>query len=146
MRLSLCTFFCALLILTFIGSLHGVSAQSGGLSDELSNIDPGNAQPKEEPPYQARLEKLSSALGALHYLRALCASDPNIWRTYMDNILDAEEPDARRRAKLVGAFNKSYQSYERLHRRCTASARLSMHIHLEKAQIIAQDIQTRFAE
>jgi len=123
-----------------IQDLEGASVQ------ELLNVDPLRNPESLDPPYQAQLEKLSKALGSLHYLRAICADDAQLWRVHMDQLLNFENPPEDRRARLVGSFNSGYQAYARFHVRCTSSARKSMQLHLNEANIIAQDIQTRFAE
>jgi uncharacterized protein (TIGR02301 family) len=70
--------------------------------------------------------RLAEILGAIHYLRELCgASEGQVWREQMKEILRNEGTTAVRRAKLVSAFNDGYRGYRRTYRTCTQSATLA---------------------
>ncbi len=49
--------------------------------------------------------RLAEILGSLHYLRTLCGEAGGRWRTEMEGLLEAENPDTERRAKLIARFN-----------------------------------------
>ena len=82
--------------------------------------------PRPRPPTTApmtQLMRLAEILGAIHYLRELCgASEGQVWREQMKEILRNEGTTAVHHAKLVSAFNDGYRGYRRSYRTCTHSA------------------------
>ncbi len=75
-------------------------------------------------PYDQQLYRLSEILGAVHYLRELCASkDGQKWRDSMQVLIDAEGSTAARKAKLTRQFNRGYRGYSRTYRSCTGQAK-----------------------
>ena len=82
--------------------------------------------PPDDRPYDDKLMRLAEILGAIHYLRELCgATEGQVWREQMKEILRNEGTTAVRRAKLVNAFNDGYRGYRRSYRTCTQSATLA---------------------
>ena len=74
------------------------------------------------PPYEGDFSRLAEILGALHYLGPLCGEkEKERWRGEMQGLLESEQPTADRRDRLVGSFNRGYQSYEQTYRNCTPS-------------------------
>ncbi len=95
-------------------------------------------------PYDADLLRLAEILGALHYLHPLCGhDDQGIWRGKMTELLDAEDPGARRRAELVESFNEGYRGFERTYRSCTESAGFIVERYLEEGGDLAGDLARR---
>src|SRR5262245_54217305 len=96
--------------------------------DDLPPIVPRESSappPPDDRPYDDKLMRLAEILGAIHYLRELCgASEGQVWREQMKEILRNEGTTAVRRAKLVNAFNDGYRGYRRTYRTCTQSATL----------------------
>jgi uncharacterized protein (TIGR02301 family) len=97
--------------------------------DDLPPIVPRESTappPPDDRPYDDKLMRLAEILGAIHYLRELCgASEGQVWREQMKEILRNEGTTAVRRAKLVNAFNDGYRGYRRTYRTCTQSATLA---------------------
>jgi uncharacterized protein (TIGR02301 family) len=104
-------------------------AKSRPPGDDLPPIVPRESTappPPDDRPYDDKLLRLAEILGAIHYLRELCgASEGQVWREQMKEILRNEGTTAVRRAKLVSAFNDGYRGYRRSYRTCTQSATLA---------------------
>lgn len=104
-------------------------AKSRPPGDDLPPIVPRESTappPPDDRPYDDKLMRLAEILGAIHYLRELCgASEGQVWREQMKEILRNEGTTAVRRAKLVSAFNDGYRGYRRSYRTCTQSATLA---------------------
>ena len=95
----------------------------------------------DSKPYDERLMRLSEILGAVHYLRELCgASDGQLWRDRMREIMDAEGSSALRRAKLTRSFNNGYRSYSRTYNSCTPSAQVAINRFLAEGADIADGL------
>jgi uncharacterized protein (TIGR02301 family) len=111
--------------------------------DDLPPIAPRESTappPPDDRPYDDKLMRLAEILGAIHYLRELCgATEGQVWREQMKEILRNEGTTAVRRAKLVNAFNDGYRGYRRSYRTCTQSATLAANrFSTEGATIAAQ--------
>jgi len=95
----------------------------------------------DSKPYDERLLRLSEILGAVHYLRELCgASDGQLWRERMKELMDAEGSSALRRAKLTRSFNNGYRSYSRTYNSCTPSAQTAINRFLTEGSEIADTL------
>jgi uncharacterized protein (TIGR02301 family) len=99
-----------------------------------------------DPPYQPEMERLAEVMGSLYFLQPLCEAGTEDWRAQMASLIELDQPDDDRRQRLTGAFNAGYESYARLHRTCTESARQALTRLLVEAERVARDIATRFAE
>ena len=98
-------------------------------------------------PYDAQMLRLSEILGALHYLRQLCSSgDGGAWRNQMERLLESEQPDNVRRARMVDRFNRGYESFRSVYRSCTPSAVLAVDRYMDEGLRIAADIVARYGE
>ena len=106
------------------------------------------APPAAAPPaFEDQLLRLSEILGAMHYLRDLCgAAEGGLWREQMQGLIDAEQPDADRRARLVDRFNRGYDSYRSVYRTCTAGATETIASYLAEGAKIARDITARYGK
>ena len=88
----------------------------------LLALPPALAQEKPRP-YDKDLMRLSELLGAVHYLRELCAAgDGARWRNEMQALIEAEGTSDFRRVTLTKQFNKGYRSFQRTSRSCTNTA------------------------
>jgi uncharacterized protein (TIGR02301 family) len=97
------------------------------------------------PPYEGDFSRLAEILGALHYLGPLCGEkEKERWRGEMQGLLETEQPSADRRDRLVGSFNRGYQSYEQTYRNCTAAADLAIRRFLDEGARLSRDIATRY--
>ena len=101
----------------------------------------GLAQPADIKPYDDKLNRLAEVLGAVHYLRELCgATDGQLWRDRMRDILDGESTTALRRAKLTRSFNSGYRSYSRTYQTCTPTAQTAISRFLAEGVQIADGL------
>jgi uncharacterized protein (TIGR02301 family) len=92
-------------------------------------------------PYDDKLLRLSEILGAVHYLRELCgASDGQLWRDRMKELMDTEGASALRRNKLTRSFNNGYRSYSRTYNSCTPSAQTAITRFLSEGAEIAESL------
>ena len=99
------------------------------------------------PPYDDQLARLSEILGAIHYLRHLCAYDEkDVWREQMAAILDAEQPEEPRRARLVDSFNRGHEGFRAVYRTCTPAATASADRYVAEGARIAADITARYGK
>lgn len=97
-------------------------------------------------PYDNDLSRLAEILGALHYLRPICgANDGARWRNEMQALLDAENPNSERRARIVASFNRGYRGFQQTYRTCTPAADLAIRRYLEEGARISRDITARYA-
>lgn len=99
-----------------------------------------------DPPYQAKMERLSEILGSLYFLQPLCQPGVEDWRAQMEQLIVLDQPDEDRRQRLAGAFNAGYISYSRLYRQCTVSANEALTRLLVEAEEVARDIYSSYAE
>lgn len=61
------------------------------------------------PPYEPQLLRLAEMMGALAYLRDLCAAgDGDDWRDKMTVLLNAEAPSGARRDKLIASLIEAF--------------------------------------
>jgi uncharacterized protein (TIGR02301 family) len=107
------------------------------------------APPKEveevPPPYEGEMSRIAEILGALHYLRPLCgAPDQNRWRDEMQELINAEQPPASRRDRMIAQFNRSYNSYEQTYRSCTPSADLAIKRFIDEGSKLSREIATKY--
>ncbi|ADZ71745.1 TIGR02301 family protein [Polymorphum gilvum] len=103
-------------------------------------------QAADEPPYEPQLMRLSEILGALHYLRPLCAAqDSPSWRDRMQDLLDAEALDEARRRRFVERFNQGYRGFASVYRTCTPSARIAMNRYIGEGADISRDVTSRYS-
>lgn len=98
-----------------------------------------------DPPYETQLLRLSEILGSLHYLRPLCGADEaQLWRKQMEELIAAEEPNDRRRARLTDRFNLGYSSFASVYRTCTPAAAAIVDRYQREGAKIARDITARY--
>ena len=97
-------------------------------------------------PFDGDLARLSEILGALHYLRGICASkDGQRWRQQMEALVEAEAPTGDRRARMVASFNRGYRGFQQTYRSCTPAADIAIRRYLDEGARISRDITARYA-
>jgi len=102
------------------------------------------AQQPGRAPYEAGLIRLSEILGALHYLRPLCGgAEQGQWRMEMQELIDAAELPADRRARLITGFNRGYTAHERAYRACTPAAHAAIRRFLDEGSRLSGEIAQR---
>lgn len=97
-----------------------------------------------EAPYDAGLMRLAEVLGSLHFLRNLCGEKGNQWRSEMEKLLDAENPEPERRAQFVASFNRGYRSFQNAYRNCTPSATEAISRYMKEGETLSKDIAARY--
>ena len=96
-------------------------------------------------PYDDGLVRLSEILGSVHYLRELCgASEGTLWRDQMQGVIDAEQAEGERLARLVDGFNRGYEGFKAVYRTCTPAATLAVDRYMQEGARIARDIAARY--
>jgi len=103
-----------------------------------------NGATAAESPFEADLMRLSEILGALHYLRNLCGENGQDWRKRMEALLEAENPDEARRARLTASFNRGYRGFETTYTTCTASALTAISRYMKEGEALSRDTATRY--
>jgi uncharacterized protein (TIGR02301 family) len=97
------------------------------------------------PPYEPQLLRLAELMGALAYLRELCADgDANVFHDKMTALLDAEAKTQNRRDSLAGAYNRSFRDYEISYRNCTPPAREIISRFLAETARLTADLASRY--
>ena len=105
---------------------------------------PAPAEPAPAP-YDRDLMRLSEVVGALAFLRSLCAApDAAEWPARMKAILDAEGVTANRRDRLAGAYNRGYRGYGLTYRICTPAADEASRRFLAEGERLSHAISGRF--
>ncbi|WP_106755387.1 TIGR02301 family protein [Pannonibacter carbonis] len=102
--------------------------------------------PADEPPYERQLLRLSEILGALHFLRPLCARpDEPAWRDQMQALLDAEAADEARKRRLVERFNHGYRGFASVYHSCTPAARDALTSYVSEGSALVRDVTSRYS-
>lgn len=118
-----------------------IAATTPAAAQQILPVEPS------APPYDEQLLRLSEILGAIHYLRFLCGHDEEeTWRDQMAALVDAEEPDGLRRARMIDRFNRGYESFRSVYRDCTPAANESAGRYLNEGARIAADITARYGK
>lgn len=104
----------------------------------------GQAARAADSPFENDLMRLSEILGALHYLRNLCGESGQDWRGRMEALLEAENPDEARRARLTASFNRGYRGFETTYATCTGSALAAIARYMKEGEALSRDTATRY--
>lgn len=96
-------------------------------------------------PFDADLQRLAEILGALHYLRSICAHDGTKWRNETQALIDAETPSGERRARMIAGFNRGYNWFQQTYRACTPAANVAIRRYVEEGAKISRDLTARYA-
>jgi uncharacterized protein (TIGR02301 family) len=97
------------------------------------------------PAYDPEMLRLAEILGALHYLRNLCAAgEGQTWRDEMQELIDKEEPTEQRRAELVSRFNRGYRGFSEIYTECTPSAAEAANRYLRQGIRLSAEIPERY--
>ena len=131
----------ALLALFLVSTAAPTGAFAQDPDEEAEDAPPESV----ERPYDQQLYRLSEILGAVHYLRQLCdAPEGGQWRREMQGLIDAENPDPVRKARMVARFNRGYESFDAVYRSCTPAARAAIDRYLDEGARISRDIVARY--
>lgn len=97
-----------------------------------------------DSPYESRLVRLAEVLGSLHYLRNLCGEKGGDWRRQMETLLETENPDPERRARLVASFNHGYRAFGGAYGNCTDSAISAIDRYMREGEKLTREIVSQF--
>ena len=101
--------------------------------------------PPTTAPYDDSLARLAEILGAMHYLRDLCgAGEGTVWRDQMQGIIDAEQAEGERLARLIDGFNRGYEGFKAVYRTCTPAATTAIERYMDEGARIARDVAARY--
>lgn len=95
-------------------------------------------------PYDERLNRLAEVLGSIHFLRNLCGERSGVWREDMQRLLEAENPDAERRARMIASFNHGYRAFSSTYTTCTESATQAITRYMSEGEKLSREIVVRF--
>lgn len=98
----------------------------------------------QDPPYHAKLLRLSEVLGSVHFLRNLCGETGASWRNSMADLMDSEKPTAARKAQLTASFNHGYRAFDGVYVRCTGSAISALDGYMKEGTALSQEIASRY--
>ncbi|OQM73611.1 TIGR02301 family protein [Manganibacter manganicus] len=110
----------------------------------LMLASPVRAAPAAQAPFEPGLVRLAEILGSLHFLRNLCGERGDTWRGEMEKLLQSENPDPARRARLVAAFNRGYRSFDATYTHCTASATAAIARYMKEGEALTRDTASRY--
>ena len=88
--------------------------------------------------------RIAEVMGSLHFLRNLCGDKGNQWRSTMERLLAAENPEPERRARFIASFNRGYRSFEGTYSNCTASAAEAISRYMKEGEALSNDIAARY--
>ena len=92
------------------------------------------------------LSRLSEILGALHYLRRICAgNEGNRWRSEMEALIEAEGATPERKSRMVASFNRGYAGYQQTYRTCTPAAEVAVQRYLDEGAKLAREVSARYS-
>lgn len=124
---------------------RGTAARQTAKPPEKKESEPPAPAEPPPPPYERDLMRLSEIVGALAFLRGLCAaSDAGEWPDRMKAILETEGVTPNRRDRLAGAYNRGYRGYSLTYRACTASADEASGRFLAEGERLSHAISGRF--
>jgi uncharacterized protein (TIGR02301 family) len=98
----------------------------------------------QDPPYHAKLLRLSEVLGSVHFLRNLCGEAGTSWRDKMGELIDSEKPLPARKAQLTASFNHGYRAFDSVYVRCNGSAIEALNGYMKEGAALSQEIASRY--
>lgn len=147
----------ALIVLLPLGAgpPPAVAQQRPGIDQKgrAPQAQPKNAEPEpppeQPPPYEPQTLKLAELLGSLAFLTELCGppdglNDKDIWRKKAQEFMSVEPMSQARRERFAGAYNRGFQSYRLVYRKCTDNARLSIERLMDDGAKLTREIASRF--
>jgi uncharacterized protein (TIGR02301 family) len=112
----------------------------------VASAAPLRAQPSVGSALEDNLARLSEILGALHYLRGICAGpEGSRWRNEMQALVDAEGATPERKARMTASFNRGYAGYQQTYRTCTPAAELAVKRYLDEGAKLAREVSARYS-
>jgi uncharacterized protein (TIGR02301 family) len=149
----ICRFVLPVLVASLVGFVVPAVAQQGRGATPPRGAPAAPAKPPEPPPapepppppYEKELLRLSEIVGALAFLRSLCAApDSNEWQARMQALLETEGSTPARRERLAGAYNRGYRGYALTYRMCTPSATEASARYLKEGESLSRNLAGRY--
>jgi uncharacterized protein (TIGR02301 family) len=124
---------------------RGQTPPRGAPAAPAKPAEPPPAPEPPPPPYEKDLLRLSEIVGALAFLRSLCAApDSNEWQARMQALLETEGNTPARRERLAGAYNRGYRGYALTYRTCTPSATEASARYLKEGETLSRNLAGRY--
>ncbi|MEE7502231.1 TIGR02301 family protein [Methylobacterium sp. C33D] len=127
------------------------SGRSGAPAKETAKEAPKDASkeanaPADVPaPYDRDLLRMSEIIGALAFLRNLCAApDAADWPARMKALIDSEGVTPARRDRLAGAYNRGYRGFALTYRVCTPAAHEAAARYVAEGDRLSHALAGRF--
>ena len=96
-------------------------------------------------PYDRDLMRMSEIIGALAFLRGLCAApDAAEWPARMKALIESEGVTPARRDRLAGAYNRGYRGYALTYRVCTPAAHEAAARYVAEGDRLSHALAGRF--
>ena len=127
----------------FLAAVLAAGAASAQKAEDAATATaPAESKPA---PYDDRLERLSEIIGAVHYLRNLCAGPEDGWRESMQRLIALDAAgEPQRQEKLTAAFNRGYRSFAAIYTSCTEPAVVAEERYRNEGATLATEITARF--
>lgn len=104
-----------------------------------------NAPADIPAPYDRDLMRMSEIIGALAFLRGLCAApDAADWPARMKALIESEGVTPARRDRLAGAYNRGYRGYALTYRVCTPAAHEAAARYVAEGDRLSHALAGRF--
>ncbi|WP_267428437.1 TIGR02301 family protein [Methylobacterium sp. GC_Met_2] len=104
-----------------------------------------NAPADSPAPYDRDLMRMSEIIGALAFLRGLCAApDAADWPARMKALIESEGVTPARRDRLAGAYNRGYRGYALTYRVCTPAAHEAAARYVAEGDRLSHALAGRF--
>lgn len=114
-------------------------------NDSGNTPEPAPEVLEQVAPYDDKLLRLAEVLGAIHQLRALCGADEgNKWRDVMSKIIASENPQPKRKSRLIARFNRGYRAFNESYTNCTDSALLAEERYRQEGAKLSNQITSRY--
>jgi uncharacterized protein (TIGR02301 family) len=127
-----------------LGQQRAPARQTTKPAEKEKEPPPPPAEPPPAP-YDRDLIRLAEIIGALSFLRGLCASpDAAEWPNRMSALMEAEGVTPGRRERLAGAYNRGYRGYALTYRVCTPAATLAAGRFAAEGERLSQSLAGRF--
>jgi uncharacterized protein (TIGR02301 family) len=92
------------------------------------------------PDLQPQLERLAELLGALSYLRPLCGIADDASTRAVAAAIAAESTSEVLRARIVSSFNRGFEGFATIHRKCTPNAAFVVELYQSEAAALAGEL------
>ena len=114
------------------------SADAGANGENEGKVSAGAA-------FMTEMSRLSSILGSVHFLRTLCGDEnAGVWRQKMNDLIEAQAPNAADKEILIASFNGGYRAFESTYRKCTPAARLAVRRYQDEGVVLSREINARY--